>query len=183
MITERGALHGATLAPVGDRLRISVAPDGARFALRVWPADREAVAQALGLPLPAEIGELAVADGATVACLGPDEWFLVVEAGGAEGIEARLEPLRDRCSLVDVSHREVGIVVRGSAATLALGSFCALDLDALPDRSATRTLLDKASSVLVKHDAEHYRIEVWNSFASHVWGLLSQAHNEIRLDI
>ena len=85
--------------------------------------------------------------------------------------------------LVYVSHREIGITVEGPAATLVLSALRAPNLEAMPDGSATRTILDKAQAVLVKHDAQRYRIEVWQSFADHVWTLLAAVSNEIRLDI
>ena len=78
---------------------------------------------------------------------------------------------------------EVGIEVRGTAATLALSSVCALDLEAMPSGSATRTILDKAQAVLIKHAPDHYRIEVWQSFAGHLWTLLAAVNREISLDI
>ena len=49
--------------------------------------------------------------------------------------------------------------------------------------SATRTILDKSPAVLVKHAPDHYRIEVWQSFAGHVWTLLEAVRREITLDI
>ncbi|WP_279477958.1 sarcosine oxidase subunit gamma [Aureimonas sp. SK2] len=182
-ITERGALHGATLSPLGNRLAVSLAPQCGRIALRAAESDRQRLSEALGFALPAEIGDLHVAGQTLAACLGPDEWQILVPEAEVEAIQSRLEPLRDRCSVVDVSHRELGIEVRGSAATLALSGFCALDLDAMPSGSVTRTILDKATAILVKHGPDHYRIEVWNSFASHVWELLACAHTEIRLDV
>ncbi len=150
-IMERSALHGARLAPLSERLTVSLAPQCGRIVLRAAPENRAAVSAALGFPLPAEIGELGTDGGALVACLGPDEWQLLVAETEVAAIESRLEPLRDRCSVVDVSHRELGIEVKGSAATLALSGFCVLDLDAMTPGSVTRTILDKATVILFKH--------------------------------
>ncbi len=44
---------------------------------------------------------------------------------------------------------------------------------------AARTIFDHAQIILLKWDADHYRIEVWNSFADHVWTLLELASNEV----
>lgn len=184
MIQERNALTGLEPLLVADRLSVATAEDGARFSLRV-PAEGLAKAgDAFGSTLPARIGDLAASGERLAICLGPDEWFLLAPSDEAEAIEERFAATMDGAySLVDVSHREVGIEVRGSAATLALSSACALDLEAMPSGSATRTILDKSPVVLVKHAPDHYRIEVWPSFAGHLWTLLEAVRREIALDI
>ncbi|SBW15234.1 sarcosine oxidase subunit gamma [Brucella sp. 10RB9215] len=48
---------------------------------------------------------------------------------------------------------------------------------------AARTVFDHAQVILLKWDADHYRIEVWNSFADHVWTLLETASREVELSI
>jgi sarcosine oxidase subunit gamma len=132
--------------------------------------------------MPARIGGLASSGERLALCLGPDEWFLMAPA--ADAVRDRFATaMEEPFSLVEVSHREVGIEVQGSAATLALSSICALDLDSMPSGSATRTILDKAPAVLIKHAPDHYRIEVWQSFAGHLWTLLAAVSREIALDI
>lgn len=182
-IVERNALAGRASLDAPGRLSVTVAPDCARFSLRVGDEDREAAGRAIGLALPGRIGGLASEGGRVVACLGPDEWFILAPSAEGPAMEARFAGLDAVHSLVDVGHREVGIEVRGTAAGLALGATCALDLDAMPAGSATRTILDRAQVVLVKLAPDHYRIEVWQSFAGHVWGLLQAAAREIALDI
>lgn len=182
MLHEWKTLAGTKLPSVEDRLSVAVADDCARFSLRVRPANREAAGESFGVALPEAIGGLAEAEGRTAICLGPDEWYLTVPVGDAVA-DRFAAAMGGSYSLVDVGHREVGIDVRGSHATLALSSFCALDLDAMPAASATRTILDKASAILIKRAPDHYRIEVWQSFASHVWGLLAAVGREIALDI
>ncbi|WP_152048376.1 sarcosine oxidase subunit gamma [Aureimonas psammosilenae] len=180
MLQEWKTLSGTRLPSVADRFAVSLAPDQARFSLRVRAASRAAAGEVFGVALPETIGGVHSADGRTAICLGPDEWYLLAPANEVDAICKRFAVgLSGPHSLVDVSHREIGIDVRGSDATLALSSFCVLDLDAMPEGSATRTILDKAQAVLVKHSAHHYRIEVWQSFASHVWGLLAAVGREI----
>ena len=184
MIQERNALTGLERLVVADRLSVAVAEDCARFSLRVRPESRATAGDALGCTLPARIGDLASSGERLAICLGPDEWFLMGPAGEAGAIEERfVAAMEGAYSLVDVSHREVGIEVRGRSATLALASACALDLEGMPSGSATRTILDKSPAVLVKHAPDHYRIEVWQSFAGHVWTLLEAVRREITLDI
>ncbi|MDP4025373.1 sarcosine oxidase subunit gamma family protein [Methylobacterium sp. NEAU 140] len=184
MIQEWKTLAGTPIPEVAGRLSVALAPDCARFSLRVRPDDRAALDAPLGIALPDRIGGVAVGAGGHALCLGPDEWSLLLPAEAAAGLGERLgAAVTVPFSLVDVGHREVGIAVSGPAATLALSSLCALDLDAMPAGSATRTILDRAQAVLIKHDAEQYRIEVWQSFADHVWTLLEVVSREIALDL
>lgn len=180
---QRNALAGRQPLSGADRLSITVAPDCARFSLRTGPDGRDGAGRAFGCALPDRIGGLSRAGDLTALCLGPDEWVLLAPAAEAEGIESRFAAVAASHSLVDVSHREVGLDVRGTGAASALSATCALDLAAMPAPSATRTILDRAQVVLVKHAPDHYRVEVWQSFATHVWGLLTMAAREIDLDI
>jgi sarcosine oxidase, subunit gamma len=184
MIQELNALSGRALPDAGDRLKLAVAEDCARFSLRVRPDALARAGEAFGCAMPARIGGLASSGERLALCLGPDEWFLMAPAPAADVVRDRLATsMEGPFSLVEVSHREVGIEVRGTAATLALSSVCALDLDSMPPGSATRTILDKAPAVLIKHAPDHYRIEIWQSFADHLWTLLSAVNREIAFDI
>jgi sarcosine oxidase subunit gamma len=184
MIQECNALSGLRLPDVGDRLSVAVAEDCARFSLRARPENRAKAGAAFGCAMPAQIGGLASSGERLALCLGPDEWFLIAPSPAAGAVRDRFETAMEVAySLVEVSHREVGIEVRGTAATLALSSVCALDLEAMPSGSVTRTILDKAQAVLIKHAPDHYRIEVWQSFAGHLWTLLAAVSREIALDI
>lgn len=175
---ERNALTGNGVVEIAERLSMSVAPDCARFSLRVGPEGRDEVGRAFACVLPAKIGGLAISDDRVAICLGPDEWLLMAPPGSVQGVEIGAVH-----SLVDVSHREVGIEVKGRAAEWALNAVCPLDLDAMPAGSATRTILDKVQVILIKRAPDHYRIEVWQSFAAHVWRLLAAVANEIALDL
>ena len=81
---REGTMHASTMdqrsapssrAPieVPRRLAMAMAPDCARFALRMGREGREAAGRALGLPLPARIGGMGNAGERTALCLGPDE--------------------------------------------------------------------------------------------------------------
>lgn len=184
MIQERNALTGLEGLDVPDRLSVAVAEDCARFSLRVPAEGRAKAGDAFGGTLPARIGDVSSTGERLAICLGPDEWFLIAPPGETGAIEERFAATMDGAySLVEVSHREVGIEVRGPSATLALASACALDLEAMPAGTATRTILDKSPAVLIKQAPDHYRIEVWQSFAGHLWTLLEAARREIALDI
>ena len=184
MIQEWKTLRGTEIPAVAGRLTVTLAPDCARLSLRLRPGDRAAAGDALGFPLPERIGRTETGAGTLALCLGPDEWLLLSPPAEVGDLERRLvSSMPGRFSLVDVSHREVGIEVAGSAATLALSSICALDLDAMPPGTATRTILDRAQAILIKRDGDRYRVEVWQSFVDHVWALLEAVSREVALDI
>ena len=183
VMEERNALSGRRAIEAGRRATVRVAEDCARFSLRVGSAAREAAGRRLGVPLPGRIGQVAATGGRTALCLGPDEWSVIAPASEAEAVRRDVEGLDAPHSLVETSHRDVGIEVGGPAAEEMLSAACALDLAAMPAGSCTRTIFDKAAVVLVKHGPDHYRIEVWQSFAPHVWGLLEAVSREVALDI
>ena len=180
---QRSALSGRAAVEVPRRLAMTMAPDCARFALRMGREGREAAGRVLGLRLPDRIGGMENAGERTALCLGPDEWALLAPEIDGEALRRDVAGLEAPHSLVDTSHRDVGIALRGPTAELALGAVCALDLSAVPDGSVTRTIFDRVPVVLVKHGPDHYRIEVWQSFAGHVWGLLEAVSREIALDL
>jgi sarcosine oxidase subunit gamma len=86
-------------------------------------------------------------------------------------------------SLVDISHREVGILVEGEAALLALRSAIAFDVEAMPVGTGCRTVFDKAQIILIRETENRFRIEVWRSFADHVRHILHAVSREIALGI
>lgn len=166
-------------------LRIEAVEDSARFSLRIGGDKIAHAARALGCDLPNTIGATAASGARLALCLGPDEWQLLAPLDERDAIETRFAALYSDCShsLVDVSHREVGISIEGTAAVLALRSACPLDLGAMPVGTATRTIFDKAQIILIRQGQDSFRIEVWQSFADHVWGILQAAAREIDLEI
>jgi sarcosine oxidase subunit gamma len=108
--------------------------------------------------------------------LGPDEQLLAGPRsdGPAMGrwLEAALAALPH--SLVDVSHRQVAIELRGPAAATILNSGCPLDLglQAAPVGFCTRTVFAKAEIVLWRCAEQHFQLQVWRSFAPYVTRLL-----------
>jgi sarcosine oxidase subunit gamma len=78
---------------------------------------------------------------------------------------------------VDVSHRQISLLVHGPHSALLLASGCPLDLDtrAFPVGMCTRTMLAKAEVVLWRTAAEEFHLEVWRSFAPYVTQFLAEA--------
>ncbi|MGE4167622.1 MAG: sarcosine oxidase subunit gamma [Xanthobacteraceae bacterium] len=186
MLQERHPLMGQRIS-LAERssLVIHDAEDCARFNLRIAPENLGAASKACGCELQPTIGVIAMSGGRLALCLGPDEWQLYAPIAEGAAIEAAFAALYASCphSLVDIGHREIGITVEGAAAVLALRSACAFDLEAMPSGTGVRTIFDKAQIILIRHDETRFRIEVWRSFADHVWGLLQAASREIALGI
>lgn len=80
-------------------------------------------------------------------------------------------------SLVEITHRQIGLVASGEKAARALSAGCPLDLreKAFPVGFATRTLFDKAEIVLWRRAANTYHVEVWRSFAPYLAAALAEA--------
>jgi sarcosine oxidase subunit gamma len=125
--------------------------------------------------------------------LGPDEHLLLdLSEGYGEfsglaaappgtplpEFEAALEPALagTRHALIDLSHRQVALEVRGEHAATLLSGACPLDLDlaAFPVGMCTRTVLAKADIVLWRTDIARFHLEAWRSFIPYVTALLAE---------
>lgn len=165
----------APLLPASPALRPLAA--AARHILRGGSEIRLAAGQALRLALPASACR-AVSEGDRAALwLGPDEWLLIAPEGSDDGAALRAALGQRPHSLVDVSHRQLAIELRGAQAPTLLAAGCALDLhsSAFPVGMCTRTMLGKAEIVLWRTAPEVFRIEVWRSFAPYVAAFLEEA--------
>jgi sarcosine oxidase, subunit gamma len=161
-----GALGGATLGR---------APPARRWILQ---GDGGGAGPALGLPMPDGINRATEAGGRAILRLGPDEWLLIDETpeGGAEAALARALDGAAH-GLVDVSHRQTGLLLAGPGAVDVLAAGVPLDLhqSAFPVAMATRTLFEKVEIVLWRQGGDAFRIEVWRSFAPYLAAHLVEA--------
>ncbi|MDB5538265.1 MAG: sarcosine oxidase, gamma subunit family, partial [Devosia sp.] len=161
----------------GAQARVNIRPveDGARFILRIDPQNLAAASSVWGASLPPTIGGLVSGFGRIATCIGPDEWYLIAPLTEQDAIESAFAALYATTihSLVDVSHREVGIAVEGPAAVLALQASIAFDIAAMPVGSGCRTIIDRVQIILLREGQDSFRVEVWNSFSDHVWNLLA----------
>jgi sarcosine oxidase, subunit gamma len=164
-------------------LDIRAAEDVARFSLRIDPSAVSTASNAFDVPLPTRIGQTAGSQGRTALQLGPDEWQLLAPLSEADAIVEAFGRLQTPHSLVDIGHREVGILVEGEAASLALRSAIAFDVEAMPVGTGCRTIFDKAQIILIRETENRFRIEVWRSFADHVRHILHAVSREIALGI
>jgi sarcosine oxidase, subunit gamma len=164
--------------PLRATALVHLLPPARRYVLRGDAAARVAAERALGVPVPSVACRAGSSAGREALWLGPDEWLLIAPAADAAAetlLQQALEPLAH--SLVDVSHRQVGLAVSGPKATTLLSAGCPLDLDpgAFPVGMCTRTMLSKAEVVLWRTAAEQFRLEVWRSFADYVTQYLAEA--------
>jgi sarcosine oxidase, subunit gamma len=173
----RSPLEGLALA--WPRFALSEAPPAARFILRGGEGARVACGIAFGAEPPVRLGPAGEGPGRAALWLGPDEWLMIADGADPAPLGETLESVLDGTahSLVDVSHRQIGLIASGLAAARILTAGCPLDLDlaAFPLGMATRTLFDKAEIVLWRRAATTFHVEVWRSFAPHVAAFLAEA--------
>jgi sarcosine oxidase subunit gamma len=154
-----------------------------RFILRGAAAARAAAGQGFGLSL-SETACRATTDGNRAALwLGPDEQLLLAPDGEVDTIEAALARALQghACSLVDVSHRQVGFSIHGPHAEWLLQTQCPLPLDPrdFPAGMCTRTVFGKAEIVLWRPAEQVFRLEVWRSISQYVVCLLHDVAREL----
>jgi sarcosine oxidase subunit gamma len=151
----------------------------ARLVFQGGAAARNAAGEAFGVQFPEAACRANARGERAVLWLGPDEHLLLAPDGTQQGVIAELETALAGIahSLVDVSHRQVAIMVAGRAASEILNSGCPLDLDAaaFPVGTCTRTLFGKAEALLWRRSAEEYHLEVGRSLADYVLGCLREA--------
>jgi sarcosine oxidase subunit gamma len=141
------------------------------------------VAAAFGVEPAMQACRAAAAGSRAALWLGPDEWLLLARDGDGPAIvkvlEAALIPLPH--SLVDISHRQLGLKLAGERAAPILNAGCPLDLDiqAFPVGMCTRTLLEKAEIVLWRTAETAFQIEVARSLAPYVSRFLEQAEHDL----
>ena len=162
---------------------LETVPSASRFILRGAAGVRAAAGEGFGLSLP-ETACRATTDGNRAALwLGPDEQLLLAPDGEVELIEASLaRALQGHAySLVDVSHRQVGIGIHGPHAEWLLESQCPLPLNLrdFPPGMCTRTVFGKAEIVLWRPAEQVFRLEVWRSFSLYVVQLLHEVAREL----
>ncbi len=165
--------------PSGPAFALAETPPSQRFVFRGGEAARAACSAAFGAELPTKLGQAGEGDERAALWLGPDEWLLIAEGEDPDLLAADIE---DRLgaiphSLVDVAHRQIGLLVSGAAAARALSAGCPLDLrlSGFPVGTATRTIFDKVEIVLWRRGEATFRVEVGRSFAPYLVAALTEA--------
>ena len=174
-VARRSVLDGRALPSVATAL-----PFATRLILRGGADVVGPVAEAFGVAPPTQPLSSAASGARAALWLGPDEWLLIAEDGA--DVQAKLESALGDVfhSLVDVSHRQVGLSVEGPGAARLLAAGCPLDLDlrAFSVGMSTRTLLVKAEIGLWRPTEDGFHIEMLRSFAPYVARILDEASRD-----
>jgi sarcosine oxidase subunit gamma len=174
--TRRTVLAGLALPSKSGVADVSDAGVSSRF---IYRGATELFPGSFGVALPTTPMRAHVEGARAALWLGPDEWLLLApESDGATVGATLAETLAGQpASLVDVSHRQVGLIVAGARAAELLNAGCPLDLDpaAFPIGMCTRTILAKVEIILWRTADDTFRIEVARSFAPYVVELLREA--------
>lgn len=161
----------------GEWGSIATAPAQARWVLQAGPDMIPDIEKAWASALPGQMLRADEASDRAALRIGPDEWLLIADdAASVRNLQSACAG--KPCSLVDISHRNIGIDLSGPAAARILNAGNPLDLSdaAFPPGMATRTLYGKAEIILWRRaDGSGWRIEVWRSFADYVRMYLTQA--------
>jgi sarcosine oxidase subunit gamma len=172
-VDRRPALAGREAS--GPNVKVTVLPPAERVSLRAPEESVASLSRALGLTLPQKPKTSATKNGRTVLWLGPDEWFVIDEAGGDPlGDCAKAKALH---SAVGVSHRNVAFAVSGAGAVATINAGCPQDLslNAFPVGACSRTVLGKSEILLYRPAADTFRVECWRSFSDYVFTFLAEA--------
>lgn len=160
--------------------RVAIAPACGRLSLRAR-GELAPLEAALGLALPGRIGQRSQAGALQAMRLGPDEWILQATEAGIAGIQSACAALyaSHPHSLVDISGREVTLLVAGPRAAELLSIGCPRDIDMIAVGEGRRTLFDGATVVLWRDAPDAFRMDAWNSFAPHLADLLVTGCREL----
>ncbi len=163
----------------------AVVPGGPaqRISLRASAESVASLSRALGVKLPdkpmgsafAKSGDFSGKGGRAALWLGPDEWLVIDTAGNDPAADCA--KVRAFHSAVDISHRNVAILVSGPGAADVLSAGCPRDLSlgAFPVGAASRTVLGKIEIVLLRTAEDAFRVECWRSFADYAFTFLADA--------
>ena len=138
-----------------------------RYSLRFGEGDKNAFGEAIGVVLPDRVGERTLAHGGEIACLGPDEWIVVLPAEQANGFKAACAAAYATSphGLADISKREVGFHIEGERARELITNGCPRALELIGVGETYRTMFDNITILLWRDGPQTFRMDVQRSFA------------------
>ena len=182
-LQPRSALADVPLAAIAAVATLADTGPRSRFVLRAPQATAATLADALGVVPPIRINTANRAGPRTALKLGPDDWLIMAEPGAASTLPAAVAAVAGGAALalVDVSHRQAGLVLAGPRVEDILAGGCPLPLDLVgfPSGRATRTLFAKAEIVLWRTAPDRFEIETGRSFALYLAAYLSDTVAEL----
>ncbi|MCC9620296.1 sarcosine oxidase subunit gamma family protein [Thalassospira sp. MA62] len=160
---------------------LSIMEPVGRLSIRAKDGQVAALSKALGLELPRKIGTRVSGASGEVICLSPDEWQMVLPDAATKDVMAACEAIYADAphSVTDISDREVSIMIEGSGAMELLSIGCPRDLDTLAVGDGCRTVIDGQTVVLWREGETQVRLDVWRSFAPHLFDLLITGCGEL----
>lgn len=170
----RPPLEGSRFANSG--VSIEATSPATRVSLRANAKEATKLTKPLGLKLPTSPLTTTTSKSRSALWLGPDEWLII------DSVPTSIQPLMknlasQKCSHVDVSHRNTAIIVSGAGAENVLNAGCPRDLSlaAFPVGACSRTIFGKIEIILWRLDHQTFHIEVWRSFSDYLWAYLLDA--------
>ena len=177
LVATRTSVFAGLALP--SKAGVAAVTDPGASARFVYRGARELFPVAFGVALPTAPMRAHGEAHRAALWLGPDEWLLLAPDGEGSTVGAVLAEAvaGQAASLVDVSHRQVGLVVTGPRAAELLNAGCPLDLDltAFPVGMCTRTILAKVEITLWRTADDAFRIEIARSLAPYVVDFLREA--------
>lgn len=154
---------------------VTLAENATRVSLRAKPDALAALSKAIGLNLPVKPKSTASQGARTAMWIGPDEWLII--DGATSSLLEDLAKVKVLHSAVDVSHRNVGILVSGKGAEAVINGGCPQDLSlrAFPVAAASRTVLGKIEIVLWRTGEDSFHVECWRSFSTYAYAFLQES--------
>jgi sarcosine oxidase, subunit gamma len=152
-----------------------ILPRGSRFIFHGDAKARAAASSAWGVAFADQACRAMLAGERATLWLGPNEYLLLDRAADASPAASAIEQALGELphALVDISHRQIAMQLRGPHAAEILNGACPLDLgiEEFPVGACTRTVFAKAEIVLWRMAHDTFQLEVWRSFAAYVTGL------------
>ncbi|MDR6634227.1 sarcosine oxidase subunit gamma [Phyllobacterium sp. 1468] len=160
---------------------VTLADNATRVSLRAKDNALPALSKALGVTLPVKPKTTASSGGRAALWIGPDEWLIIDDADSA--VVADLAKAKVLHSAVDISHRNVGIIVNGRGAAAVINGGCPQDLSlkTFPVGAASRTVLGKIEIVLWRTGEDVFRVECWRSFSSYAYAFLQESARDVAI--
>lgn len=158
---------------------VMLAENATRISLRAREDAVPALSKVLGLTLPTRPKATASNGARSALWIGPDEWLIIDSAD--RSVLADLAKAKVLHSAVDISHRNVGILVSGKGADAVVNGGCPQDLSlkAFPVGAASRTVLGKIEIVLWRISENEFRVECWRSFSSYAYAFLQESARDV----
>jgi sarcosine oxidase subunit gamma len=179
-------LHARVATPTSDnRVLLSELPHLGYLVLRGKADDAafmQAVASALGQPLPTQPMTVLPTAAGVVLWLSPDEWLLLCQRSARDALLAKLTTaLQDLfAQVVDNSGGFTTLRLAGPDHMMLLRQLSPYDFERLAVGRCASTVLSKAGMTVVRTDSAGVLLVFRRSFADYIWRLLERTAQPYR---